>query len=339
MRPASNSFQKMYSDPKYVFWFLILVIVIGMRHEIGGDWYNYIKMMKNIEGQNFIDSIYVSDPLFNFLIWFGGNIWGGLYIVNLVCAVLFSWALLIFCRSQKRPELALLIAIPYLVIVVSMGYVRQGVGIGLGLLSIVYLLEKKFFRFLILIFLAACFHKVSLIYFSLAVLIQYRNRFLVTLGVILLVVFFASFFAYEYILSVINQNMFGERDSKGTFVRLFMLWIPALVFLTFRKKFKFKQNEENFWTWVSVSTFFFIPLFIITDNTTIVDRLALFWIPLQIVILSRIPDAFGVNGEKNAAWVYSIIIFEAIVMFVWLFFSPSSSAWLPYEFYPFIWAF
>ena len=56
----------------------------------------------------------------------------GILGVNLIGGAIFAFGLVAFCRRQPRPWLALAVAIPYLVIVVAMGYSRQGIALALG---------------------------------------------------------------------------------------------------------------------------------------------------------------------------------------------------------------
>jgi hypothetical protein len=64
---------------------------------------------------------------------------------------------------------------------------------------------------------------------------------------------------------------------------------------------------------------------------------ALYWIPLQLFVLSRLPDALGRREGKNAFWVGVLVAYSAAVMVVWLFFAKTAFAWLPYQFYPWVW--
>ena len=65
-------------------------------------------------------------------------------------------------------------------------------------------------------------------------------------------------------------------------------------------------------------------------SSTAVDRLALYLIPLQLFVGSRLPDThtFGINPRK---WNQLLILFLLAVLLVWLFFAGHSYAWLPYR--------
>jgi hypothetical protein len=61
-----------------------------------------------------------------------------------------------------------------------------------------------------------------------------------------------------------------------------------------------------------------------------VDRLALYLIPLQLFVGSRLPDTrlFGINPSQ---WNQLLILFSLVVLLVWLLFAGHSYAWLPYR--------
>jgi hypothetical protein len=88
---------------------------------------------------------------------------------------------------------------------------------------------------------------------------------------------------------------------------------------------------------MSVGAIAFVGLLAISPSSTAVDRVALYWIPLQLFVLSRLPNALGHRGGKNAVWVYAVVAYSATVQFTWLFFAQTAFAWLPYRFYPWVW--
>ena len=81
----------------------------------------------------------------------------------------------------------------------------------------------------------------------------------------------------------------------------------------------------------------FVILLYISPSSTAVDRIALYWIPLQLFVWSRLPDALGRPGEANSGLVYAVVSYSTAVHFVWLSFAVHSVYWLPYQFYPWVW--
>jgi hypothetical protein len=65
-------------------------------------------------------------------------------------------------------------------------------------------------------------------------------------------------------------------------------------------------------------------------SATGVDRVALYFIPLQMFVFSRLPFiASNMNTYKTI--VYSTVAYYVLVQFVWLNFAANASYWLPYR--------
>lgn len=316
--------------------FAILVLMIGLRHQVGGDWLSYVEHVRLASQESLPQALTHSDPAYAFLNWVAVQTGWGLYLVNTVCAALFSWGLVVFCRAQPRPWLALVVAVPYLITVVAMGYTRQGTAIGLAMLGLVALTDGKKIRFLVFVVLAATFHKSAVILIPLAALAATQNRILTALWV-----GFASILFYVLLLqesiSALTVNYIGAQyASSGAAIRVAMNALPAALFLYFRRRFVMPEAERGFWTWMSLGALAFVGLLWVSPSSTAVDRVALYWIPLQLFVLSRLPNVLGKRHGANAFWVLVVIAFSAVVLFVWLVFATHAYAWLPYQFYPWV---
>lgn len=316
--------------------FVMLVLMIGLRHEVGGDWGSYVEQLRLASYDSFEQAVKQGDPAYSLLNWLAARMELGSYFVNTVCAVFFSWGLVVFCRAQPRPWLALVVAVPYLVTVVAMGYTRQGTAIGLAMLGLVALSGRKILRFVVFVALAATFHKSAVILMPLAVLAGSHNRIWTALWV-----GFASLLFYGLLLqdsvSDLTINYIGAQyDSAGAAIRVTMNAVPAALFLWFRRRFVMPPADRTFWTWMSLVALAFVGLLIISPSSTAVDRVALYWIPLQLFVLSRLPDALGQPHGRNGQWVRAVVGYSAAVLFVWLFFAVHASYWLPYQFYPWV---
>ena len=132
----------------------------------------------------------------------------------------------------------------------------------------------------------------------------------------------------------------GYIDSKyksvGAVVRIAMNAVPAALFLLLRKRFQMSTAQRSFRTWMSFGALAFVLLLYVSPPSTAVERVALFWIPLQLFVWSRIPDAMGCPGTSNAVWVEAVVAFNAMVYFVWLFFSTNALYCLPCQCYPWV---
>ena len=121
---------------------IVLTLLIGFRYEVGGDWFNYFRNLDDVAGAMLDEVFLMSDPGYQFLNWLSLELDWDIFGVNLMAGAIFAIGLVVFCRSLPRPWLALAVAVPYLVIVVAMGYSRQGVALGLAMLGLVALGKK-----------------------------------------------------------------------------------------------------------------------------------------------------------------------------------------------------
>lgn len=317
--------------------FIALTFVVGLRHQVGGDWASYLGYIDAASHQSFLEAVKNTDPAYGMLNWLAVQFDLGVHWVNLVCAGLFASGLLTFCRAQPRPWLAVVIAVPYLITVVAMGYTRQGVAIGLAMLALVALGEGRSVRFFLWLALAATFHKSAVILVPLAVLAGSRRRlfmlfWIAIVGVVLFVLLL------QESLNFMVQGYVGDKyESSGAAIRIAMNALPALIFLIFRRRFQITTAERSFWTWMALGALAFVLLLKISPSSTAVDRVALYWIPLQLFVWSRIPDALGQSAGGRVFWSASVVCYSVAVLFVWLVFGDHAFYWLPYQFYPWVW--
>jgi hypothetical protein len=69
----------------------------------------------------------------------------------------------------------------------------------------------------------------------------------------------------------------------------------------------------------------------LTAATVVVDRIALYIIPLQAFVLGRLPFALARQVGGYTQLSLAVIIYSAIVQFVWLNYAVHASSWLPYQ--------
>jgi hypothetical protein len=316
---------------------VMLVLIIGLRHEVGGDWSTYLEMLESYSDGSDSAAFGFQDPAYILLNILATRSGLGIYLINLLSAVFFSWGLFVFCRAQPRPWLALAVAVPYLITVVAMGYTRQGVAIGIAMLAIVALGQGSTWRFMLWIGLAALFHKSAIILVPMAILASTKRRVFTFIWVVLTFAILYLLLLQEAISFLAMGYIEYGQQSSGAAIRIAMNAIPAAIFLVFRKRFQLTPAQQSFWTWMAWSALMFIVLLNVSPSSTAVDRVALYWIPLQLFVWSRLPNAIGKKTGKNLPWVCAVVAYSATVHFVWLVYADTAFAWLPYQFYPWVW--
>ncbi|WP_259303618.1 EpsG family protein [Thermomonas sp. S9] len=104
--------------------------------------------------------------------------------------------------------------------------------------------------------------------------------------------------------------------------------VPAVLFLIFRKRLAPDRVERKLWVWMALFAIACIPL--VSQASTAVDRVALYFIPLQLFVFSRIAR-LAVAARRKGILVVSVMAYYAAVQLVWLNFATHSQYWIPYR--------
>lgn len=309
----------------------IMIVLVGLRYQVGGDWLTYQFIYERAGPLEFLDALSIGDPGYQAVNWLAYQLGGQVWLVNLVCAAIFVWGLFRFCRTQPAPWLAVLVAIPYLVIVVAMGYTRQAVALAILMAGIASFLERPSpIRFGAYVVAAALFHKTAIVAFPLVALTTARSRL-----INLLIVIAGAYFLYDMFLgNVMDQFVHNyvqtEYSSQGAGIRVAMSLLAAALLWTLRGRLDFSPLEWRIWINFSFAVLASLVFLILTPSSTAVDRLSLYTIPLQVAVLGRVQLVF----RSKMLGVLLVAIYCFAVELVWLNFAQFSYLWVPYHFFP-----
>ena len=315
-----------------VIWTILLMI--GFRYEVGGDWRNYLTFYDSIRFADLWEAIAAGDPAYSVLNWMAHRLGQDMWFINLPCAAVFAWGLGRFVKTQPNPWLALTIAVPYLVIVVAMGYTRQAAAIGLELAALAdFRKHRSLVRIAVLVVIGAAFHKTAVVVFPLLAMSIGRNRlFTIGAGAMMVVALYYAFVAASAD-SLFAGYIQDDYDAAGVAVRTAMNVLPAVIFLLFRRNFGVEGDERRLWTNFSYASLVILAALGVLQSTVVLDRLALYLIPLQIFVLSRLPIAIEKGRSENGLMALGVIGYYAAVQFVWLTSAAHAHYWVPYHAY------
>lgn len=310
---------------------ILITLMIGLRYKVGGDWNQYEQLFAYARYSSISQMSEFGDPAYQLLNLLVANLGWDFWPVNLVSGGIFAWGLYRLAKTQPDPWLVMIAAIPYLVVVVAMGYTRQGVAIGLMMAGLASLLRGgSVIRYALYIAAAAMFHKTAVVGLPLIMFVSERGRpinalFLIASGVLMYDIFLSGA-TDQYFKTYID----AEYNSQGAAIRVAMSVIPATLFLLMRKRFAMGLREERLWRNFAYAAFALLILLFVLPSSTVVDRLALYVLPLQLIVIARLPRlGFGVGVGRLMA-----VGFSFAVMFVWLNYAVYAIAWIPYRLYP-----
>ena len=318
--------------PGWLLGALAIIVMIGFRYEVGADWETYGFIFSYTGYATFWKALTLGDPGFQAINWTVAQLGGEVVWVNLVCAILFTWGLFRLARTQPYPWLAVLVAIPYMVLVASM-YTRQAAALGIIMAGLAALVRGGSMpRFIIYVLLAATFHRTAIAVLPLIIFSRPTHRFLNIIGGLAACYFLFDTFLADSMDAFVSNYIDRQYNSQGAAIRIAMEVLAAAVFVIRRKDFGFPEAEDRMWFNFALASFAAMVFLIASPSSTAVARLSLYLLPLQVVVLSRLPFVyttryFGVG--LVAAYCFA-------VQFVWLNFATHAEYWLPYQFYPFL---
>ena len=313
----------------FLFFLCFASLLIGLRYRVGGDWGAYMEMFKSVGYLDFFSLFTLPDPSYYVLNWVSFKLGLGIFGVNVVGGLIFIYGILVFCRKQPMPWVGILVAVPYMVIVVGMGYSRQAIALGLVLLAFASWPQKKFIKFAMIIIIASTFHKSAIILLPLALFINRKNikeKFFLGIPVLIII---GLYYLLQFLGTATYEAYFltESYESRGVFIRVLMSAIPASIFLIFRKKF-YQFEDNNLWYLISIALL--LCLFTSFSVSTVTDRIALFFSPIQLMVYSRLPVIFQ-NRFTLTFIILNILLLYSLSLFVWLNYAFHSYAWVPYK--------
>jgi len=311
--------------------FLIFAIfLIGSRYIIGGDWAQYNEYFNASAESDLFVLLSLKGPSYAILNHLVSVVGGSIVLVNLVSAFILIYGLNKFCKDVPNYWDAYLISIPYLLIVVAMGYTRQSIAMGFVFLALSFYKDSNRFKYIVAVLAGSTFHVACVIMLPFSYFFTTTRRNIepinLTVGffIVILIIFIISF-NYQYIL---KHYVSMGRVSSGAYFRLFIHSIVFISFLIVRRKYQKNYDDYKLWVWIGVSPFLILPIAYI--SSTIYDRLIIYFLPFQILILSRFIYLFKMPLNR-IFFRMCVYLSYSLILIVWLNFANNRGNWLPYQ--------
>ncbi len=325
-----SSFYEILSK-KNIYIFILLLITLfffsSTRYWVGGDWWNYTDMFYNSKllevygdiGFNYINKLFNSMG-FNFI------------SLLLFCSFFFFIGLFLFIKDFHYPIIGLMIATPILIYNFHFGNIRQTTALGFLLISLYFIRTNKLLYFLF--FLVAClFHKTAIIFSILYIFsLNFENlkKSFYFLLLLFISVIFLTLIYLDFIIALIDIYMISKKipGSTGAIPRIILQIIPIIISFAYLNTLK-EYKDYKMWFRLSIFILILSP-FVIFFSTTI-DRLFIYFIPLQLILWDRI-----LFSTHKTARIYLLIFITSIfwlAYFIWFWFGGNSGSWLPYSAY------
>jgi hypothetical protein len=315
----------------FVLYATLIALMIGFRWEVGGDWGWDARRMLQWRGADFAYYVQKGDPGYMALMWLGVQSGFNIWFTHLIGGAIFAFGLWRFCLRQVHPWLSMTVAIPYLVIVVAMGYDRQAVAIGLVMLAMVALQNRSLRGFVGSMMLAATVHLTAL---TLLPVFVFASRISKLRAIVIGGPMFAAgyFYALQEKSDTWVAGYIGTGySSSGAAIRVAMNALPAVLYFVFRSRFRLDDDGRRFVDVIALVALLFVGMLVVSPSSTAVDRMALYIIPIQLLVLGRLPFALATTNKNYQLLVGGVVAYSAAVMVVWLNYSENWRWWVPYS--------
>ena len=302
---------------------LLLALMVGLRFRVGGDWHSYWLMLERAHNLHWATALTVSDPAYMALNVAAARLGFSVAFVNLVCAALAVAGTVIFSLRGRRPWLALLIAVPVLLAVTAMTTTRQSAAIGLELLALAWFADGRR-RLPSFALLAACaFHwsAVALLPIIPLLLVRAEQRLRIGWALGLLALAGSALLWIEAAPGI---------PAAGALFRLLPSLIAvAALFLLLRGTIPAGDETAIAFYLAGLTLLCLVQLPVSSLNA---DRLGLYTIALQMLVLPRLPDLFASAAKRRIA-AAAMVGFYVAMFAVWAWLSPYAGCMTPYRSY------
>jgi hypothetical protein len=107
--------------------------------------------------------------------------------------------------------------------------------------------------------------------------------------------------------------------------------VPSVIYLLNRKRFYLSDDMRFLWTMLALLACLLVGAFMVSPSSTVVDRLGLYLIPIQLMVFGNLPAVFAKRKEDVHLINLACIVYYAVVQFVWFNFATNAINWLPYR--------
>ena len=329
--PFSNNKYNSLLFSNYLFklYLFIILILIGFRYRVGGDWITYHNLYIHYS-QSSIEQIipFQKEWLFPISNWLFSKInsFLGYYLVNLFSGFIFLYGIYFFCKKYfSNPYLCFLIYF-FPIIYIGLGNTRQSLVLGIIFLILANLKNYSSIKKIIYLGIACAFHSTAII--TLPLIFFSKTKLKITLSFLFIIFIVLLILRIDLVLVDIIYgylHFFKPQfnSSSGIYFKNFLTFISLILFLVFFKNFK---KDELFYLFL----FFFIMaislLILGFFYSTVGDRLLYYTLPFNLLVINKFINSILIK-ELRILSIISLGVYNLLLLLVWFMFGNSSVAW------------
>lgn len=313
----STLFLSFFSNSKYrnfflFFLYLILILLVSLRSlNVGTDTENYFEIFNQAKlGEIFSFNL---EPFYLLLNVLCKTLYNNFsfYLFVFSSFFIFIWSV-IFKKLSYDYTVAIIFFLTFFAYFSFFNITRQSFAMSLCLLSLFYLFDKKYYKYLFLILIASCFHYSAIIFIITLFIFKFvRNPFF-SLIISFASTYFLSNFILFYLVNSSLKNSYlnygGQLDDiSGLFLIGFL--VIQFIFFSFFRFFLIPSNKlfSNLFNIFSFGLGFFLAckfLRFLDDGPT---RLTFYFLLVNIFLFSIAIHSIVNNKVKFTAKILFIV--------------------------------
>lgn len=333
------SFFKEYKISFFII-FSFLLIFIGLKYEVGGDWINYLKLFNN-DYKNLRSIVNIKEPFFNLIILIIAKFNYFIIILNFFSGLIFLSGLFLYISIFKNKILNLTLTFPIIILIVGLGYVKQSIGLGFIFYSLYFMHKDRDIISIIFTVIAGFFHIGAfiiiinqLIYIIVKKKIPIYHLFTLIFSLLFIFNLLINFtnngwyYLFLHTINYLDNRTFIDYNSSGFLLRSSIICFFCVLILN--KILVNNFNKTYIFYWISSFTVISLSLMGLFSSPVFADRLLYFYSFIQIFVIGNIHD-FVKNQTYFVILKLLSLIFGFTILIFWLLFGFNSESWLPYN--------
>lgn len=323
---------------QYIFLALLWVFLVwfmGWRYETGCDFGGYLhRYTFALSGEfNLLEVLSKPEPAFQFITLGLRAIGAEYFWINAISSIIIVTCFLIFCGYFRDSLMLGALLFPVMIVQLSMSGLRQGLACGFIMLAAIALQRCRPLMVAGLVVLAAQFHSSAIIFLPMAALAFRRASYKTMLACAAI----AAPAAIQLLGDRVEvyqdryfDDLYGEIESRGAYVRYILIAIPTLMFLAGQKRMKraFPQYYRLF-SFTAITALAILPIGLV--NTVVLHRLIYYIMPLTILLFVYQTWLLSIVNRTLEYRLLPIAIYGAYSLSWFVLSSHATLCYIPYK--------
>jgi len=310
---------------------VVLFLFSAFRYQVGCDWLGYENQYQVFGTARLSDLMTVNEPLWTAIIMLQVKLDLPYPWLNVISSAIFFFGVHRLAIRQPDRLGFLILLFPVLILNMPMSGIRQGAAIGLICMAFNAFSDRKLLRYVFIVLIAGSIHSSASIFLLLAPLVQgglTRGRLL--LCVLLAIPGMLGLMGTDMANTATTRYVGTGIDSAGASYRIALLLATSVLFFLVLQR-PWARSFPQDYKLVAVGSLLMLATGgILILSTVIGDRLGYYFVPIQAMILARLPRLPLRTGRALLTAAPYFVLFAVLV--VWITFSDLfSGCYLPYQ--------